>query len=200
MDFSKEIILEDDRIRLEPLSEQHIPHFVYYAENQIDIWKYSLVPASGAANMKTYVEQAIQDRNLSKSYSFAVYDKLMKVYVGTSRFYNIEFDQKNLLIGYTWYAHEAQGTSVNKRCKFLMLSYAYDILQMERIEFRADSNNERSIQAIKSLGCLLEGTLRSNAFRLDGVRRDTVVLSMLKVEWVLKYKTHLADKIKEYTS
>ena len=65
---------------------------------------------------------------------------------------------------------------------------------MERVEFRADAKNAKSIAAMKGIGCTLEGTLRNNCSAESG-RRDSVVLSIIRSEWeevkaVLKAKTH----------
>jgi N-acetyltransferase len=54
---------------------------------------------------------------------------------------------------------------------------------MERVEFRADNLNKRSIAAMKSIGCIEEGVLRSNSIKQDGQRRDSIILSILKGEW-----------------
>ena len=66
---------------------------------------------------------------------------------------------------------------------------------MERIEFRANNANEKSIAAMKSIGCVVEGILRSNAMNADGTRRDSIVLSILKEEWFDKVKGELFKKI-----
>ncbi len=101
------------------------------------------------------------------------------------RFYDINVPFKTLQLGYTWYGKKFQGTGLNKHCKYLLLSFAFETLGMERVEFRADNNNERSIAAMKSIGCKVEGVLRSNMpTREDGIRRDSIVLSILKDEWV----------------
>jgi RimJ/RimL family protein N-acetyltransferase len=54
---------------------------------------------------------------------------------------------------------------------------------IERVEFRADFDNKKSIAAMKSIGCIEEGVLRSDTPRVDGGRRDSIVLSILKSEW-----------------
>ena len=63
-------------------------------------------------------------------------------------------------------------------------------LGMERVEFRADANNARSIAAMKVIGCTVEGILRSNVPTHTGKRRDSIILSILKEEWesVVKQK------------
>jgi RimJ/RimL family protein N-acetyltransferase len=67
---------------------------------------------------------------------------------------------------------------------------------MERVEFRADNNNERSIAAMKSIGCKVEGVLRSNMPTKEvNVRRDSIVLSILKKEWFSEVKENLMKKM-----
>ncbi len=76
-----------------------------------------------------------------------------------------------------------------------MLSFAFEQWGMERVEFRADVRNEKSIQAMKSIGCTVEGILRSNTPLTTGGRRDSIVLSILKNEWTGFVKTNLQKNI-----
>jgi len=67
---------------------------------------------------------------------------------------------------------------------------------VERVEFRADNNNARSIAAMKSLGCKVDGILRSNMpTREENIRRDSIVLSILKDEWFGGVKEELKKKL-----
>ena len=85
---------------------------------------------------------------------------------------------------------------MNRHCKLLILSFAFEEWELERVEFRAHAANERSIKAMKAIGCVEEGFLRSHMPTVDGTRRDSVLLSILKTEWqnglkeMLKNKTH----------
>jgi RimJ/RimL family protein N-acetyltransferase len=123
-----------------------------------------------------YVEQAIEARSQKKEYPFIVFDKKKQQYAGSTRFYGIELQFQTLQLGYTWYGSEFQGTHVNPNCKLLLLEYAFEKLNMERVEFRADNRNARSIQAMKNLGCIEEGILRNHLPTIDGGRRDSIIL------------------------
>jgi RimJ/RimL family protein N-acetyltransferase len=102
-----------------------------------------------------------------------------------------------LQLGYTWYGSAFQGTGLNKHCKYLLLNFAFEKMHMERVEFRADNDNKRSIAAMKSIGCMEEGILRSNSIKQDGSRRDSIVLSILKVEWEKTVKERLLMALKK---
>ena len=56
-------------------------------------------------------------------------------------------------------------------------------------------NNQRSIAAMKSIGCVVEGVLRANTIKADGTRRDSIVLSILKKEWEDGVKKMLKGKL-----
>jgi RimJ/RimL family protein N-acetyltransferase len=195
-DFSHNYILENDRVFLRTLLTTDFENLFDFSLNEPDIWKYSLVKANGADNLKKYIELAIAARNAEKEYPFIVFDKHLNQYAGSTRFYDIQISQETLQLGYTWYGKQFQGTGLNKNCKFLLLEFAFETLGMERVEFRADNNNARSIAAMKSIGCKVEGVLRNNGKTSDGLRRDSIVLSILKSEWFENVKENLRARIK----
>lgn len=194
--FLQEYILENERVRLNPMHQVDIDKLQVFSEEQPEIWKYSLQPANGLENLKTYMETALVSKKEEKSYPFIVFDKRSQQIAGSTRFYDFQKDQKTVQIGYTWYGKECQGTGVNKQCKMLLLNFAFEELGIERVEFRADARNERSIAAMKSIGCRVEGILRSNCIALEG-RRDSIILSILRDEWYSGVKEKLQSKIEK---
>lgn len=194
--FSDNIILEDDFVLLRPLQESDVENLLEISINEPETWKYSLVGAEGKENLINYIQQAIKARESEKEFPFIVFDKKSQKYAGSTRFYDINLDFKTLQLGYTWYGSEFRGTGLNKHCKFLLLQFAFETLGLERVEFRADNNNERSIAAMKSIGCKVEGVLRSNMpTRDNNLRRDSIVLSILKDEWFAEVKENLKRKL-----
>ena len=195
-DPTKEYILEDDHALLRPLKLDDYEHLLPFALNEPELWKYSLITAAGEEALANYVEIALEARTTEKEYPFIVFDKQTNQYAGSTRFYDINLAFKTLQLGYTWYGKEFQRTGLNRHCKFLLLSFAFEELQMERVEFRADNNNEKSVTAMKAIGCKVEGVLRRHMPTRDSnVRRDSIVLSILKDEWFGGVKANLAKKL-----
>lgn len=193
-DFLTDHELENDRTLLRPLTANDYEHLLGFALEEPELWKYSMVPAAGVQGLKDYIGLALHGRALRKEYPFIVFDKQSGSYAGSTRFYDIQLSNRSLQLGYTWYGKNYQGTGLNKHCKFLLLEFAFGPMQMERVEFRADSLNERSIAAMKSIGCSVEGVLRSNGPRPDGSRRDSIVLSIIRREWEGSLKDELRKK------
>lgn len=193
--LSENLILEDDFVLLRPLREDDIEHLLDFSINEPDLWKYSLVRANGKENLQKYIKIALKAKANKTEFPFIVFDKGTGKYAGSTRFYDINLPFKTLQLGYTWYGKEFQGTKLNKHCKYLLLEFAFEKLKMERVEFRADNNNERSINAMKSIGCKVDGVLRSNMPTADGSRRDSIVLSILREEWFDGVKEKLEAKL-----
>jgi RimJ/RimL family protein N-acetyltransferase len=166
-----------------------------YSENEPSLWDYNANGANGKENLEKYIANAIKNRAEGKEYPFIVFDKRYGKYVGSTRFYNIFLEMQTIEIGYTWYGKKYQGTGVNKNCKFLLLEFAFDKMLMERVGFAANSKNYRSINAMKSIGCTVEGTLRNCSLDARGARMDVIRLSILKNEWEESVKMNLKKQI-----
>ena len=197
LDFTQDYILENDVVLLRPLKASDFENLVHFSSEKPNLWRYSLVPANSEERMKAYINKAIEAREQKSSYPFIVFDKRSQKYAGSTRFYDFQAFHNTTQLGYTWYGSAFQGTGLNKNCKFLLLQFAFDQLGLNRVEFRADNNNNRSIAAMKSIGCQVEGILRSNCKSEDG-RRDSIVLSILKNEWNQSVKNSLSQKINSF--
>ncbi len=197
LNFEENIILENNFVLLRPLQISDWDNLINFSLTQPEIWKYSSMQAIGADGLKNYLNLAINGRHEKKEFPFIVFDKKNNEYAGSTRFYDIQLANKCLQLGFTWYGKAYQGTVLNKQCKYLLLSYAFEKMDMERVEFRADLRNERSIAAMKSIGCKEEGILRSNGWTNTGERRDSIVLSILKTEWFSSLKNELKSKLKQ---
>lgn len=180
--FDDLIILEDKWVRLEPLEEKHFELLLPTAM-QTMIWEFTMAKIYTAADFRKYFDAAREERRLHKSYPFAVYDKNKNEYLGCTRFGNIDFKNKKLEIGWTWLDPKLHGTGFNKHCKFLLLCYCFEKLQLIRVELKTSSLNLRSQKAMLKIGAVKEGTLRKNFINDDGTVRDSVYFSFLDDEW-----------------
>lgn len=198
LNFNKEAAytLEDSSVLLRPLQLADVPNLLTISVNEPETWDYSSKSAAGEEALKAYITEALAARDAGTEYPFIVYDKTTQAYAGSTRFYDIQVKNDALQLGYTWYGKDFRGTGLNKHCKFLLLQFAFETLGAERVEFRADNRNQRSIAAMKSIGCTVEGVIRNHMPLDDGTRRDSIILSILKDEWYGTVKQNLADKLR----
>jgi len=57
------------------------------------------------------------------------------------------------------------------------------VLNLVRVQFRVDSRNVRSREAVLRIGAKEEGMFRKNYILYDGYIRDTVFYSIVDSEW-----------------
>ncbi len=183
IDFQSDIILENDRVRLEPLSFDHNDG-LFQAGNQDDsLLKYSFNRVHTKELLTEFLEKFIGDRMAETRYPFAIFDKQEGRYAGVTTFMSISNEHKRLEIGSTWIGKEFQRTGLNRNCKFLLLQYCFEKVGAERVELKTDARNEQSRTAILKIGATFEGELRNHSVMPDGFRRNTVVYSIVKEEW-----------------
>jgi N-acetyltransferase len=196
MTFPNDIVLENDRVRLRPLETSDLEFLLPFALHEPELWIYSMNSPAGRQGMEKYIQSSIELRAAKTEYPFIIFDKWKNLYAGSSRFYDIQLANQTTQLGYTWYGKAFQRTGLNRHCKLLMLGYAFETWGMERVEFRADATNQRSIEAMKAIGCVEEGIIRSHGPSVRGGRRDSIVLSIIKEEWFHGTKEKLIRKIK----
>lgn len=194
-DFSKDYVLEDDRVMLRPITQQDAMVLSEYVKNEPEIWQFSLVAIQKVEDLEGYIKTALQSRLDKTTYPFIVFDKASQSYVGSTRFYDMQMAFETTQLGYTWYSKKVWGTGLNAHCKFLLLQFAFEQMNLIRVEFRADNDNKRSIAAMQKIGCKVEGILRSHLPRPDGTRRDSIVLSITQEEWTSQVKALIQSQL-----
>ena len=193
--FQQPIILENERVLLRPIEETDFDNLLPFSLNEPELWFYGLITAAGEENLRNYLSNAVKNRMDKKEYPFIIFDKKTNSYAGSSRFYDIQQPYLTTQLGYTWYGKDFQRTGLNRHCKLLLLSFAFEDWGMERVEFRADANNAPSIAAMKAIGCVQEGILRNHMPTTQAGRRNSIVLSILKDEWFGRVRELLQNKI-----
>jgi len=176
------MILENNRAKLTLLTLNNFKELTSIA-NQEHIIFYSPSDISTPEKYKAYVEIALAEYENKKAIPFIIYDKKFKTYAGSTRFGLINYTDKVLHIGWTWLGKAFQGTGLNKNIKYLMLKYAFENMNFEKVEFRIDERNLKSRKAVEKIGGVFEGILRENKIMSDGFRRSTCCYGILKREW-----------------
>jgi RimJ/RimL family protein N-acetyltransferase len=177
------ITLIGAHIRLEPLSEAHVPGL---AEVGLDekIWHYMRYgQVETVEQLRLWVQELLQLQAAGTDLPFAVIYLANGRAIGSTRYLEIDQENRSMEIGGTWYGLEYQGTLVNTECKYLLLKHAFEVLECVRVWFKTDSRNLRSQRAIEKLGAVKEGVLRNHMILPDGYIRNSVMYSVLPQEW-----------------
>ncbi len=103
--------------------------------------------------------------------------------VGTTSYLEVSTVDARLEIGFTLYAPAVWGSVVNPECKLLLMTWAFEVAGMGRVQLKTDIRNMRSQAAIARLGAAKEGVLRQYQRRQDDSVRDTVMFSVVADDW-----------------
>lgn len=175
-------ILEGSHVRLEPLSMDHLDGLCAAGLDE-SLWQWIPAPVHNREEMQKYIETALDERKREVSIPFATMLKDTGQVVGSTRFANMDLNNRRVEIGWTWVGVPWQRTAVNTEAKYLMFCHAFETLGCQRVELKTDALNSRSRQAILRLGAKEEGILRKHMVAYSGRVRDTVYFSILDDEW-----------------
>jgi len=168
-------------VTLEPLAREHLPEIAAAAADG-ELGRLWFTHAPKAAAAEQWVDMRLAAQNPDEGLTFVV-RSLDGAFIGSSSYLNVDAPNRRLEIGNTWYVASARRSGVNSETKLLMLGHAFDQLGCVAVEFRTHFFNSTSRAAIERLGAKLDGILRSHQLLADGSRRDTVVYSILDIEW-----------------
>ena len=181
------VTLTDGRIRLEPMSLDHVDALEAAAADG-ELWNLRVTSVPAPEDTRGYVERALA---MKDRLPFVVVDlENGNRIVGSSSYHDILPVVDRVEIGWTWYAKSVQLSHVNTCAKLLLLVHAFETLGAKVVGWRTDNYNFASQKAIERLGAKKDGVIRHHAVRRDGTVRDTVMYSVTAGEWP-EVKAHL---------
>ncbi len=174
------IILENEHVRLEPLSLDHAADLAEAAVGLDHAW-YTSVPTPDSIETDIRERLALRDGGAYNPWAVRRLDT--DRVAGMTTYLNIDQANRHVEIGATWLAVSAQRTAVNTAAKLLLLGHAFEECDAIAVELRTHWHNRQSREAIARLGAKQDGVLRNHRLGPDGTLRDTVVFSILPAEW-----------------
>jgi RimJ/RimL family protein N-acetyltransferase len=183
------VVLEGERIRLEPLSRAHLDGLAEVAFDDA-LWRWTLARPTDVAALRTWLETALANADAGTEVPFATVDLASGRPIGSSRFLSIVPEHRRLEIGWTWVAAPWQRSGANREAKLLQLTHAFDVLDANRVEFKTDSLNEKSRAALLGIGATYEGIFRNHMVMPDGRLRHSAYFSVTRDDWP-SVKRHL---------
>lgn len=169
-------------VELHPLEEDTLDALFEVASDRA-MWRLTSVDYSDPAIFYPNFKAALHDRGLGKTYPFLVRLSGGGPVIGTTRLLDIHPQDRKVEIGVTWIASAYWGSGVNIECKLLLLEHCFEVLKVNRVQFRAKSDNGRSRRALEKIGAVFEGVMRKDKIEPNGHPRDTAFYSILREEW-----------------
>ena len=151
-------------VQLEPMSLKHVDGLVAAATEDRTTFGYTEVPAD-QASMTAHVRHLLDLHARGTDVPFATCDARTGRVLGATRFLWLRsyFGGETpdaVEIGGTWLGASAQRTGANTDAKLLLLTHAFDVWGVQRLDLKTDARNVRSRAAIERLGAQLDGVMR----------------------------------------
>lgn len=176
-------VLTKDPVVLEPLEERHFDGILASVRDR-SVWQHmSFADLSDPAAVRKWFESALQEPGKGIGAPFAVVDRDSSAVLGSTSLYDIQLRHKRCELGRSWLIPSARRSGINTRAKLLLLTYAFETLEMQRVQLKASVGNSTSRAAIESLGAKFEGILRNFSVLPGDIRTDTALFSIVREDW-----------------
>ena len=160
----------------------HLPALIEVGMDE-SLWKWTNNIVKSESDLERYVRDALAMQMQGTAVPFVTIDRESGKVVGSTRFGNIDTANRKVEIGWTWINPKWQRTVINTNAKLLMLTHAIEVWDCIRVELKTDSNNEKSRNAMRRIGCTEEGTMRNHMITESGRFRHSVYFSIIASEW-----------------
>jgi RimJ/RimL family protein N-acetyltransferase len=180
--FPPDLSIETSLVKLRTVQDEDIPVLRLLA-SEPSIWKYFSAELHIEGETERWFANAAKEYTEEKRIAFTIIDKASGEICGSTSYGNISLFDKRIEIGWTWLGTAFQGSHVNSHAKFALLRYAFETINMERVEIKTDDLNDRAKRAIEKVGFTFEGVFRSHMQMPHGRRRNSAYFSLLQHEW-----------------
>ncbi len=190
--FSQVPVLTDRRVELRILRQEDFRDLCRLAAIDLD-WTYYSHDLSIESEAVVWLKNRLSAYDARQALPFVIIDQTTHELAGSTSLANFSLPDRRVEIGWTWLGKAFQGTGLNKHAKYLLLQYAFETWNMERVEFKTDVLNQQSRKALKNIGATEEGVLRSHTLMINKRRRDSIFYSILRREWPEVKKNYFPD-------
>jgi N-acetyltransferase len=174
--------LVGSRVRLEPLQAAHADALAAVGLAP-ELWALQPKLIATVADMRAYVDEALADERRGVSLCFTIIDARTDAVIGSTRYMDVALAHRRLEIGATWLAPAAQRTGANVEAKLLLLTEAFEQLDVQKVVLKTETLNGQSQSAIRRLGAVEEGTFRAQFISEAGRSRDMVYFAIFAEQW-----------------
>jgi N-acetyltransferase len=183
--------LRGEHVELVPLAPAHAGELAEAAALDRSAYAFTDVP-DGVEAMGAYIAKLVGQRNRGEAAPFAQRRLGTGRLIGCTRFMELRRwrgrpEPDEVEIGGTWLTADVQRTPVNTEAKLLMLTHAFEVWRVWRVELCTDARNERSWKAIERIGARHEGVLRnhrpSHVASEAGRPRDSALFAITEADW-----------------
>ncbi|MDK1309675.1 GNAT family N-acetyltransferase [Pseudoalteromonas ardens] len=178
----KQITLGSDKVRLEPLSREHLPHLRGFAE-QTKLWTWVLDNYCKSDEALTHWFEHSAQFDPDVQLPLVIIDKHSNQVAGSTRLFRLHKTNLSAEIGHTFIGEQWQRSHINTHAKYLLLKHAFETLGLVRVQLRTHEHNQTSRSAISRLGAQFEGIILKDQRVAPDAFRNTAQFAITDDMW-----------------
>ena len=179
------------RLRLRPFTEAD-SDAVFALGSNLRVMRYwDAPPWSERAQAERFIARSLQMTEEGSGARLAIEHIADGVFIGWCGFFRWNPEYRSAGMGYCL-AEAAWGQGIATEAAGAVLQWAFDTLDLNRVQAEADTRNRASERVLEKLGFMREGVLREDCI-VNGEVSDSSVYGLLRREWVAR-QSRLADK------
>ncbi len=152
MTFDFQPYLKNEIVTLQPLQKGDFELLYMIASDPL-IWEQH-------PNKERYKREVFEnffEGAVKSNGAFIVFDSQTEKAIGSTRFYDLDIEKSEVIIGYTFLAKEYWGSKYNQAAKKLLINHAFKYV--DHVVFHIGAQNIRSQMAIAKLGAVKTGEI-----------------------------------------
>ena len=181
MDSKTLPIITTPRVVLRWISEEDIDSLyeIFSSPQVMRYWSSAPLPdREAAADLQREIAEGNESETMLK-WGLALRDS--DTVIGTTTLFNLSLDNGRAELGYAM-AHAHWGKGYMNEALNALLSHAFDVMELRRLEADVDPRNASSIRTLEKLGFQREGFLRER-WHVNGEIQDAFFYGLLRREW-----------------
>ena len=173
--------LSTDRLRLRPLGDADADDlFALHGSAQV-LRYWDGPPWTDRARAQEFLGRCRRMVSEGTGVRVAVERASDGVFLGWCGVHRRDRQHRSAALGYC-YAEAAWGHGYATEAARALLGWAFDTLDLNRVQAEADTRNAASAHVLEKIGFVREGTLRQDCI-VDGEISDSWVFGLLRDEW-----------------
>jgi RimJ/RimL family protein N-acetyltransferase len=139
------------------------------------------------ADEEEWIKQTWKQRQEKSGFTFAIETVADKKLVGGTGLFNFNWSSRSAVFGISIYDPKNWGKGYGQETTNLVLGFAFNTLNLNRVELYTFDFNKRAQKCYRSVGFREVGRRRKARF-VDGEYRDDLIMDILRDEWPAKKK------------
>lgn len=174
------VVIETPRLILSPPSPEDAPALLSIFSDPQVMKYWNTAPWRSLDDALRFIDRSTADMKDGSALTLCIRDKQSGQLAGKCMLFSFDVHSRRAELGFGL-GREHWGKGLVNEAAEALISYAFKVLHLRRIEAEIDPNNQASAAALQKLGFAQEGLLRQR-WEINGVISDSALFGLLATD------------------